>query len=446
MALNESEVVQVIGDSLLPDARSRWGRLSMKAKQFQGLVTKTWTPPDMEGEYRDFLRKARSPLLEFAAKCIAEGLVVDGYSDDEVWERVWTATGMGGMQSAINFDAVAYGYTYLLAFPGDPDGIVSRPLTARTTFSSQTDPWDTDPQFVLHQVRKDATRPEREIWRLFDDEAMYTIKGKPTSGRVSITEHGLGANPVTMVQTSFDPDGFPDSVVEAGVPAYSRVVDATFALKMIERYGAFPQKYQAGGEVATDESGNALIRPSADSLLHSDDFDTKFGSFAAADIDKATAAVDHHMQQLAAILSIPPHYLLGKVVNLSSDALAATETGYSRKIQSLQSSMQDGYEAHLRKGAALLNLSTAAQSTDSELHWLDTSVRSLAQVADAVQKLDAVGADRELLFQMVPGWSKQDAQVATRVALSRDQNQPQTGGAVTAAAETPDISTDSRKA
>lgn len=438
MALDRSTVVQLVGDSLLPDARTQWGRLSMRAKQFQGLVTKTWTPPAMEAEYRDFLRKSRSPLLEFAARCIAEGLVVDGYSDLDVWKKVWVDTGLSGMQPAINLDAVTFGYTYLLAFPGDPDGIVSRPLTARTTFSMREDPWDTDPEYVLHAVRRDLARPDKDVWRVFDDECMYTIKGPLTTAAVSVTEHSLGVNPVTMIQTSFDADGFPDSVVEPGIPAYARVVDATFALKMIERYGAFPQKYQAGGEVATDENGNALIRPSADSLLHSDDYDTKFGSFAAADIDKAAAAVDHHMQQLAAILSIPPHYLLGKVVNLSSDALAATETGYSRRTQSLQASMQDGYETHLHKGASLLGLPDA---DESELHWLDTSVRSLAQVADAVQKLDAVGADRELLFQMVPGWSKQDAQVATRVALVRDKETP-AGGAVTAAANSPDESTD----
>lgn len=441
--LNESELSELIQDQIIRDAKGQWARLSFLSKQLDGLVAKTWTPPDMDDEYKDFLRKSRSPLLDFAAKCIAQGLAIDGHSDPEVWDRVWNGSGMDGRQSALNYETVAYGYGYVLAFPGDPDGLVSRPLSAMTTFSVNEDPWDDDPQYVLHCVKHNPAQPDSELWRLFDSEAMYSFRGRPDRPRdVKITEHDLGVNPVTVIRSEFAYDGFPRSVVEPGIPAYKRVVDATFSVKMLERYGAFPQKYQSGGQIATDEQGNALIRPSADSILHSDEFDTKFGAFPAADIEKATAAVDHHMQQLAAILNLPPHYLLGKVVNLSSDALAATETSWLRLITRLQGSMEDGYEAHLRKGAAILGMTDAAQDLTSEVHWRDTSVRSLAQVADAAQKLDAMGADRELLFQMIPGWSKQDAQIATRVALTRDKTNPLRGDAVTATADSLDESTD----
>lgn len=447
MALSKADLSEIIHDDVLPAAKSKWAQNNLLSKQLGGLVTKTWTPAGVDAEYSDFLRKSRSPLLDFAAQCIAQGLVIDAHSNPKVWEEAWQAAGMDGRQSALNYQAVAYGYGYLLSFPGDPDGVVMRPLSVHSTFSTKADPWDDELEFVLHRVKPGKKDGSGQLWRFFDDECMYEIKGRPDQldGEIVPTEHGLGVNPVTLIQSQFAMDGLPASVVEPGLQAYKRVVDATFTLKMVERYGMFPQKWQAGGVMGVDEQGNALVRPSVDSILHTEEYEAKFGTFAATDMDKAVAAVDHHMQQLAAVLQLPPHYLLGKVVNLSSDALAATETGYSRRIKLLQESMGEGYERALRVAAACIGDEKAAADMAAEVHWTDTSVRSLAQVADAVQKLDAVGADRELLFKMVPGWSAADAQAATRIALYRDKNQPSNGDAVTATAVSPGTSTDSRE-
>ncbi|MEX3609760.1 phage portal protein [Rothia sp. LK2588] len=403
-------VLDIIQDEVLKPAKQEWARLRRDRLRLDGKLSKSWMPKNADFEYRDLMRKAQSPWLMFAADCFSDALIIDGYTDQTIWDEAWERSGMSGRQHAINREAVAYGYSYLLAFPDSDGGVMLRHLPARDTYAVKADPWDEEPEYVLHRVRDD-------LWRFFDSENMYEIKGDLQRGTVTQTNHGLGINPVTIIQAQYPTNGeMPESVVAHGEPAYKRVVDATFTLQMIQRYGAFPQKWQAGGVMGVDENGAALVRPSVDSLIHNEDELVKFGSFPAADIDKATTAVDEHLQQLAAILHIPPHYLLGKVVNLSAEALAATETGFIRKLGTIQEPLSEGYESALRKAAFFLDDLNGAMDYTTEVHWQDVTVRTLAASVDAIQKLDAVGAPKDMTLQLVPGWSRQDVVNAASTA------------------------------
>lgn len=412
-----SEILRLIDDEVTKKAKAEWGRLRILRLQLEGKLTKSWAPDGADLEYRDLMRKARSPWLMFAADCFSDALIIDGYTNRRVWDEVWERSGMSGRQHMLNHEAVAYGYSYLLTFPAEEGGAIMRPLSVENTYAVKDDPWDDHPKYVLHQVSDN-------LWRFFDDEAMYEIRGSLSTGEVTKVPHSLGVCPVSIVQAQYSADGeTPASVVELGIPAYKRVVDATFTLQMVQRYGAFPQKYQTGGLLATDENGDAMVRPSVDSMLQSDDPDTKFGAFPAADLEKVSQAVDEHIQQLAAVLHVPPHYLLGKVVNLSSEALAATETGFIRKLGTLQEPLSEGYEQALRLAAIILGDTSTADDYSNEVHWQDVSVRTLGASVDAIQKLDAVGAPKELIFQLVPGWTKQDAiSAATEAEKTAEEN------------------------
>ena len=232
---------------------------------------------------------------------------------------------MGGRQSALNEEIVSYGYGYLLSLPSEvKGGVFMRPLSVHSTFSVKEDPWDDQPQYVIHQVRGGRDK-DKHLHRFFDDEAMYTIHGDLDRPReVQHTEHGLGMNPVTLIQSQYALDGLPGSVVEGGLSTYHRIVDATFTVLMVQRYGAFPQKWMTGGLIGVGPDGKPTINVARDNLLHVEDELAKFGAFPAEDLDKIVAAKDSHIQDLAALLQIPPHYFLGKVVNLSSDAVAAS--------------------------------------------------------------------------------------------------------------------------
>lgn len=424
MAMSVAELGEKCG-AYMNDARMEWQRLGMLQRHIDGKLVNTWMPSDADLEYKDVLRKSVGPWLAFVRDAIAQGIRIDGYSDDDVWKQVWQANNMDGRQGAINREVVGLGRSFLMTIPrknvAGATQVVMRPLSARHTFAVYDDPWDEYPSLVLSRLRSPFKGPFWDgEWAVFDNEAMYRFEGSPGGPRnVEVTEHGFEYTPVVKISNSLTLDGKAESSVERLIPIYKRIVDATFTLQMTMRYGAFPQKWMAGGEIARDATGKPLLRSSVDGLIHAEGASgetARFGTFAAAVVADVVAGVDANIRDLAATAQIPPHYLLGNVINMSAEGIAAAETGYQRNIEERKEAMGEGYELGMRTAAALLGLEQSAQNTSSQVHFQDVAARSLAQAADAVQKLGALDAPLELLFALVPGWTKTDAMEAAAYA------------------------------
>lgn len=438
MALDATQIGELIA-AKKTEIRAEWSRLATLQKRIDGKLVRTWMPDNADAEYRDLFRKASSPWLAFVRDCIAQGLLVDGYSSERVWAEAWQANGMDGRQGALNREVVGLGKAYGLSLPAEGTGVVMRPLSALRTYAHYTRPWDEYPEWALTRIGKQGANFWASEWLFVDDEAAYWFDGDAGAPlNLRVDTHDLEFTPVVQLSNTLALSGQPESSVEAAVPIYQRVVDATFTLQMVQRYGAFPQKWMAGGELAKDANGNPLVRSSVDSLLHASGEageTARFGTFEPADLDKVVAAVDAHIKHLSAVCQVPPHYLLGAVVNMSAEGIAAAESGYFRNVADRQMAIGEGYELWMRTAAAILGDEEAAQATSSQMHWADVSTRSLGQISDAVLKLATVGAPLELLFAMVPGWSKTDVlDAATAVRETRA-----TQAALDAAATAPAI-------
>jgi hypothetical protein len=425
VALDASGIGELI-DSKTTDIRTEWGSLSTLQKRIDGKLVRTWMPENADAEYRDLFRKASSPWLAFVRDCIAQGLLIDGYTSEVVWAQAWQANGMDGRQGALNREIVGLGKAFGLSLPAAGDGVVMRPLSALRTFASFARPWDEYPSWVLTRIGKQSASFWQSEWLFVDDTAAYWFSGDPrTPQGLRIDEHGLDFTPVVQLSNSLAMGGDPESSVAAAVPIYQRIVDATFTLQMVQRYGAFPQKWMAGGELARDANGNTLVRSSIDGLIHASGEtgeSARFGTFDPADLNQVVGALDAHIKHLSAVCQVPPHYLLGAVVNMSAEGIAAAESGYFRNVADRQMAIGEGYEQWMRTAAAVLGDDGAAQATSSQVHWADVSSRSLGQISDAVLKLSTVGAPLELLFAMVPGWSKTDVlEAAAAVRAQRAQ-------------------------
>jgi hypothetical protein len=163
--------------------------------------------------------------------------------------------------------------------------------------------------------------------------------------------------------------------------------------------------------VPQDADGNPLppqIKAYIDHILMAADADTKFGQFEAADLNQYVAALEAHIRHLAAITQTPPHYLLGSLVNLSAEALAAAEAGLQRKIAEKRMVLGEGYEQALRLAAGMLGDEAASMDMTSQVHWRDVESRSLAQVSDALVKLQTLGVPLSVLLPMIPTLTKTD--------------------------------------
>lgn len=403
-----------LGAQLQTDARAAWAPLQTLQKHIDGQLLKTWMPDNADSEYRDLLRKSASPWLGFARDAIAQGCIVSGYTDTELWERAWRANGMDGRQDVVTRDAVGFGRGFLAVLPGADDNVVMRPMGALDTYAVYDDPWDEYPQYVLHRRKpRSATKPFWDgQWMLVDAEGIYRFSGTPaTPVDMTFESHGLDFTPVVGISNTLDAS--PISSIADKVPVYKRIVDATFTLQMTQRYGAFPQKWMAGGDVSPD------LRASIDSMLHAagEGGETaRFGAFPAADLDKVVTALDAHIKHFSAVVQVPPHYLLGAVVNMSAEGIAAAEAGYHRNLSARKKALGEGYELAMRTAASMLGDETAAASTSDQVEWENVSSWSLSQVTDAVQKIESMTGPLEQLFRMIPGWTKKDAEEAARAA------------------------------
>lgn len=427
MARSAAEVAELV-NGVSKDAFTEWARLSLLQKRIDGKLIRTWMPSNADTEYKDLFRKASSPWLLFVRDCIAQGLIVDGYSDDIVWEEVWQANGMDGRQGDINREVVGLGRSYLLLLPAKDGGVAIRPLSGLTTYAVYSDPWEEFPDFTITRIGKQKASFWDSEWVVVDADAMYRFKGDPRrspTGMVT-TEHGRSYTPVVQLSNTLSVDGTPRSSIAPLVPIYQRVVDATFTLQMVQRYGAFPMKWMAGGEIAKNADGTPAVRASVDTLLHASGTSgetARFGSFDATNLEQVVAALEKHLSDLFTTAQVPPQYT-GKVVNMSAEGIAAAEAGYFRNVAERQTSLGEGYELAMRVGADYLGQTEAAEDTSSQVEWADVSSRSLAQISDAIVKLATVGAPIEMLFGLLPGWSKQDVLEAAQIVRDRKAIEP----------------------
>ena len=413
---------------LLKSARTEWSRLNRFVRYSRGKQPLPWLPEGVDSEYRDIAVKSATNWIDLVIRSVTEGLIVDGYGDgpsSDLWGEVWQANGMDARQHPLHRAAGTLGYSYLLTLPADDGGVWMRPEAATSMYVEFADPSDEFPRVGVREVTKPKKGGEGR-WELYDGDARYVLTGKLGHAKVETLEHGLAVCPVTEMRWSMDLLGSPMGEVEPVITVQDRIVDATFTLQMVAKYGAFPQRWIAGlnpGEPLRDDDGNPLldadgkpimptIKAYIDHILMAVDPDTKFGQFAAADLRQYVEALEAHIRHLAAITQTPPHYLLGSLVNLSAEALAAAESGLQRKIREKREVLGEGYEQAMRLAAAILGDEDAANDTSSQVHWQDVESRSLAQSADALLKLGQLGVPPKMLFQMIPGWTKEDAEQA----------------------------------
>lgn len=435
MPLSSAEANALAGD-LLKSATTEWARLRKYVRYARGKQALPWLPEGVETEYRDIATKSASNWIDLVIRAVTQGLIVDAYGDDadsNLWAEAWQANGMDARQHALSRAAGTLGYSFINVLPSEDDGVWMRPEAATSQYAVYDDPSDEWPTHSIRQITKPGKgKPGR--WELYDAEARYLLTGQMGRAEVVTLEHNLEVCPVVRMLWQIDLLGDPMGEVEPVISIQDRIVDATFTLQMVAKYGAFPQRWIAGinpgeplrdadGAPLLDSSGNPImptIKAYIDHILLASDVDTKFGQFAAADLRQYVEALEAHIRHLAAITQTPPHYLLGSLVNLSAEALAAAESGLQRKIREKREVLGEGYEQAMRLAALVLGDEAAAMDTSSQVHWQDVESRSLAQTADALLKLGQLGVPPKMLFQMIPGWTQADAEEAALLVADAD--------------------------
>lgn len=381
-------------------------------------------PNGVPKEVRRLAEMARINVVSLPVDIAGQALYVDGFreqdseSNEDVWDA-WQANGMDARQIGVHRAALAYGASFVTVLPGDlapvMRGCSPRSLTAAY---GEDDEW---PVFALE--RRPGVKG-RVAWRLYDEEAVYRFveteasPGKAWAGDHTATDaHDLGVCPVVRFRNTgdIDPEDEVRGEVEPLIPLQDQMDFTTFDLLVAQHFQAFRQRYVLGW-TSTSEAEKA--KASASRLWTFDDPDVKVGEFGQVDLggylDSRSATLEH----LATMSQTAPHYLLGKLVNLSAEALAAAEAGQQRKIGQRETMFGEAWEQALGLAGRAAGVKVSA---DAQVRWRDTEARALASTVDALGKMaQMLQIPPSVLWERIPGWTQQDVERAKAAASSGD--------------------------
>lgn len=148
-----------------------------------------------------------------------------------------------------------------------------------------------------------------------------------------------------------------------------------------------------------------------DRLMWLESQGASIAEFSAADLTNYTKVIEVAVQHIAAQTRTPPHYLAGQMVNVSADALVASESGLVAKSMEMQRAFGTSIRDLVRLEAkASGDNARAADLALGGVVWRDAQFRSDAQYADALTKLSAIRVPDEALWERIPGVDPDEVQ------------------------------------
>jgi hypothetical protein len=227
---------------------------------------------------------------------------------------------------------------------------------------------------------------------------------------------------VVRYRATFDLDDEDDGecwgeVTETLMNLQDQINVTTFGLLVAQHYGAFRQRYILGWLAETEE---AKLKASASKLWTFEDHpdDVTVGEFSQTDLKGYIESREATIRHLATVSQTPAHELLGQLVNLSAEALAAAEAAQRRKITERQTVMGESHEQALELAGQLAGVET---DPSAWVRWKDTEARALASVVDALGKLvQMLGVPPQELWELVPNVSQQQVERWKAAAAAGD--------------------------
>jgi hypothetical protein len=219
-------------------------------------------------------------------------------------------------------------------------------------------------------------------------------------GRVPMVEH--------RNQTLLDDDALSDI---DGVIAMQDAINLVWAylLNALD-FASLPQRVVMGAEVPKmpilDGQGRIVgERPIDLSQLMRDRIlwltgQAQIGSWPAADLAVYSQVIERAIEHVAAQTRTPPHYLIGKIANVSGEALTSAETGLVSKTgERIVYCTPSTREVFALMASAMGDDDKAKACRSGTVIWKDTQFRALGQKVDALLKMKQIGAPTEWLLE-----------------------------------------------
>ncbi|MGP3940516.1 phage portal protein [Streptomyces sp. 6N106] len=453
---------QMIQEGLSGFASDR-ERLDRVDRYIRGEHDGPYTPPSASTEYKLLAQRAVSNWMPLLVKTPAQAMAVSGYRragvpDGETspeW-KAWQANRMDSRQTAVHRGGLGSGLAYVTVQRDALGQPKARGVSARQLFAWYADPAsDALPVWALEMPRRPDANNAKDVAKGWLYTATSVAEVLVSGGKdatitvVSTTAHGITLNgvpvcPVVRFAPDIDLEGRVTGVVEPMIPIQDRVNQTVFDLLVAQTFGSFKVRTVAGmapefqrdpetGEILYDENGRAKpipIRADASRFLVAPDADTKFAQLDETPLGGFLDAIEAGVKHLAAVSQTPPHYLLGSLVNLSAEALAAAEAALTRAVTEYQHAMGESWELVLALFGSILG---QPYDPEAQVTWADFESRSLAQTVDALGKaVQMLQVPARAMWSRIPGVTDKDVEEWAQIA-EEDNSEARLANAVTKA-------------
>lgn len=344
-------------------------------------------------EYSLFQEKSVTNWLPLVIDIMAQNLFVEGLRHIETddtpkgWD-IFKLNNMTSKQTMLHRSILSYGTGYIIISPSvnnnNPSLVVASPLTLYPISHSK---FDIHPEYTIRFIKHENNQKETldEIWELIDEECIYYINNTTGKFKSKPIKHNFGVCPVVQFWNRYSDD--PDiQTVQLGeidglTCIQDRINNTALDLLCAQSSSAFAARWATGIKPKPDGKGGykELDGVASNKIMATSNPDAKFGTFAQTSLNGYLDSVEAAVKHLAAIAQVPPHYLLGGMINISASALAAAEAGMVRKVREKQHILECSW---LEVFKLIDN-----NIDDTRILWHDPEGRGLAAQVDALGKM-----------------------------------------------------------
>lgn len=404
MVMKRNDVLELANDTLIPGWQQQRRTLDVidKWHRWEPDALKDKIPNYASSEHRNLAKISETPFLQLVVTTVAQQLVAEtfrsarGVEMDKVIAP-WLRNRMHSRQRAVYRGALAYGYSYATAMPGD-SGAVIRGRSPRD----------------LYAVYGDVVEDEYPMYYLLvkgshkyvvDEEAVYILGDD--NGRVSYIEerrHNAGVAPAVRYSNQIDLEGRTPGEVEPYVQVAARIDKTTYDRMVNQHFNSWKVRTATGLDMPTDPADQERVKM----LLRQGDILTgeegvTFGTLDETSSDSLIKATDEDVKLLAVVTQTPVHALTGDLVNLSADAIAESRAMADLKVNERKVGFGDSNEQLLRLAAHIEGRAEDAADFSLRTDWADLQSRSMSQAADALGKMATMlKIPVELLWDRIP--------------------------------------------
>jgi hypothetical protein len=432
----EAEALRLIG--LLEDElRTRRTEIDRNERYYRGKQPLRFASDEFKKYHGQRYQGFADNWVQVVADAPVERLTVTGVmptgatqADPESW-RVWQMNGLDADSQLGFLGAVNSGRAFVLVW-GDPED----PETPQVTFEDASqcivayEPGSRRNRIAALKRWEDGGDDYAtlyladEVWKFKRARSGQAQKStglqdvddelKKWELRDSGEEPNPQPNPlgvVPMVELLNRPTlvGEPVSDI-SGVIAIQDAVNLLWAqLFTTSDYASFPTRIVLGAErpvvPVLDASGTIVgERPvdmekfAVDRVQFFTGDNVRTEEWSAANLNAYADIIETAVGHIAAQTRTPAHYLIGKMANLSGDALIAAETGLVKRVDEKQLWFGQALREVFRLIALAQGDEVKAEAiSGGRVLWADAQSRSQAQLTDALLKLKTLGFPFEFL-------------------------------------------------